>query len=81
MGIIMLIVSLIAIFFWIRTLLVMSKDSFLWVIGGFFVAPIAQIVFYLTKKDELEYSEDYAMMSFFYLQIGIIILTILRLAL
>lgn len=65
LGIIFLIVALANLWFWIRTLIIMNRENILFAIGGFFIAPIVQIVFFLMHKDSLDDSESSAFKKYF----------------
>ena len=55
----LIITVLYVMFFWyfIRTLMIMGRQNVLVGILGFFVAPITQIIFYVTSKDQLSLPE------------------------
>lgn len=53
LGWLLMIVSLVALWYFIKTIAIMAKDSVLIAILAFFFSPIVHIVWYLSKRQTL----------------------------
>ncbi len=76
LGLVFIVVALASLWFWIRTLAIMNRENMGWSLGGFFVAPIVQIIFYITEKDNLSAKEKSPFKLFFITQAIIMVLFI-----
>lgn len=52
-GLVMIVFYVMLFWYLIRTVIIMGRQSALIAILGFFMSPIAQIIFYATSKDKL----------------------------
>lgn len=52
-----LVLVIAAIYYFVRTLLIMGNRHVGWAIAGFIVSPIAQIIFYIRQKQQLTTAE------------------------
>ncbi len=77
LAIIALITGLAALWYWIRTLIVMSKENILWALGGFFIAPLVQIIFYLTQKENMDENDVSAFVRYFIAQVSLFVVVFL----
>ncbi len=76
LSLLLIVVALASLWFWIRTLMVMNRENIGWTIGGFFVAPIVQIIFFLTQKDNLNAQDKSPFKLFFITQVALILLVV-----
>lgn len=70
--VLMVIAATVNFVYWILSLIIMSRHNVLWAIGGFFAAPIVQIIFYAMEKNNLS-AEDTNKFIRFFITIGAVI--------
>lgn len=64
-GILLLVVSLATLWYFIKTLMILSKDNTLLAILGFFFSPIVQIIWYLSNKNRISPDDRKSFLRFF----------------
>lgn len=64
-AILLLIVSLAALWYFVKTLMILSKDNTLLAILGFFFSPIVQIIWYLSNKTRISLDDRKSFLRFF----------------
>lgn len=73
--ILLIIVAIAVLWFWVKSLIVM-KDNTLFLALGIFFSPIPQIIYFFTKRDEMDDSDIGTMKKFFMAMGAYIILII-----
>lgn len=62
--ILLIIVAIATLWFWVKSLIVM-KDNTLFLALGIFFSPIPQIIYFFTKRDEMDDSDIDTMKKYF----------------
>ncbi len=70
-------VYIVMLWYWVRTLIIMGRQSFLLGILGFLFSPITQIIYYLSKKNQLSVKDKKDFNRFWLLFAAVIIITII----
>ncbi len=69
-------VYIVMLWYWVRTLIIMGRQSFLLGILGFLFSPITQIIYYLSKKDQLSIEDRKDFNRYWLLFVAVIVITI-----
>ena len=70
-------VYVVMLWYLIRTIIIMGRQSFLLGILGFLFSPITQIIYYLSKKNQLSVKDKKDFNRFWLLFAAVIIITII----
>lgn len=72
-SLLLLVVSLACLWFFIKTLIAMARTNILWAIGGFFISPLVQIIYYLMHGQNISAGDKQSFIRFF-ITYGLVIL-------
>ncbi len=69
-------VYVVMLWYWVRTIIIMGRQSFLLGILGFLFSPITQIIYHLSKKDQLSLEDRKDFNRYWLLFATVIVITI-----